>query len=525
MRSNLPVTNREYDYPDGEFLVSKTDAKGRITYANSIFVELSGFTTEELIGAPHNIVRHPDMPTVAFEDLWRTLKKGRAWRGLVKNRRKNGDHYWVEANANPIWEHGQITGYVSLRTKPSRAQVTAAEDLYRRMREGRARNITLNEGRIVSTGILGRLGALGRLSARARLATVMAFAFLGIAGLGGVLIWQPAALTSTPTGWIAAIVSTILASVGWSYWFISRKILVPIEDAVSACHSISGGNVGFVRIDDYHSEADRLVHAIHTMSGSFASIVSNVKGVMNTLESASDQISSTAHSLSQASSEQAASVEETSASIEQMTASIGLNTENAKVTGSMASKAAKEATEGGRAVSSTVEAMKQIAGKIGIVDDIAYQTNLLALNAAIEAARAGEYGKGFAVVAAEVRKLAERSQVAAQEIGQLASNSVTMAEQAGKLLDAMVPNINKTSDLVQEIASTSSEQAGGVGQINSAMGQLNQTTQQNASASEELAATAEEMNGQTEELQVVMSFFNLDTVIQGESPITLAGAA
>jgi methyl-accepting chemotaxis protein len=213
-------------------------------------------------------------------------------------------------------------------------------------------------------------------------------------------------------------------------------------------------------------------------------------------------------------------VEETTASIEEMTASISQNTENAKVTDSMAGKASKQATEGGQAVGSTVEAMKKIAGKIGIVDDIAYQTNLLALNAAIEAARAGEHGKGFAVVAAEVRKLAERSQIAAQEIGELAGSSVSLAEKAGKLLDEMVPSINKTSELVQEIAAASSEQSSGVAQINSAMGQLNQTTQQNASASEELAATAEEMSSQTEQLQSVMTFFKLDNASeQGASQI------
>jgi methyl-accepting chemotaxis protein len=192
-----------------------------------------------------------------------------------------------------------------------------------------------------------------------------------------------------------------------------------------------------------------------------------------------------------------------------MSASISQNTENAKVTDGMAAKAAKEATEGGAAVKETVSAMKQIAGKIGIIDDIAYQTNLLALNAAIEAARAGEHGKGFAVVAAEVRKLAERSQVAAQEIGELAGDSVMQAETAGKLLDAMVPSINKTSDLVQEITAASEEQTAGVGQINTAMNQMNQITQQNASASEELAATAEEMSGQAEQLQELMAFFKL----------------
>jgi methyl-accepting chemotaxis protein len=194
----------------------------------------------------------------------------------------------------------------------------------------------------------------------------------------------------------------------------------------------------------------------------------------------------------------------------------------------MATKAAQEAADGGQSVKETVEAMKQIAGKIGIIDDIAYQTNLLALNAAIEAARAGEHGKGFAVVAAEVRKLAERSQVAAQEIGELAGSSVKLAERAGTLLDEMVPTIRKTSDLVQEIASASSEQSACVGQINGAMGQLNQATQQNASASEELAATAEEMGGQAEQLQQLMQFFKVEEEGGGRAPVrstTRASAA
>jgi methyl-accepting chemotaxis protein len=219
--------------------------------------------------------------------------------------------------------------------------------------------------------------------------------------------------------------------------------------------------------------------------------------------------------LSQAASEQAAGVEQTSASIEQMTSSIAQNTENAKITDGMASKAAKDASDGGEAVNATVDAMKQIAKKIGIIDDIAAQTNLLALNAAIEAARAGEHGKGFAVVAAEVRKLAERSQVAAQETGEVASSSVELAEKAGRLLAEIVPNIRKTSDLVQEITAASTEQSSGVGQINSAVSQLSQTTQQNASSSEELAATSEEMSNQAEQLQQTMSFFKLDSNVRG----------
>ncbi|MGM9512850.1 methyl-accepting chemotaxis protein [Roseateles sp. DB2] len=250
-----------------------------------------------------------------------------------------------------------------------------------------------------------------------------------------------------------------------------------------------------------------LLAAMKTMVDKLSHVVSEVSSGAAGITGAAEQVSATAQTLSQATNEQAAGVEETSASVEQMTASISQNTENAKVTDAMASKAATEAAEGGDAVKATVAAMKQIAKKIVIIDDIAYQTNLLALNAAIEAARAGEHGKGFAVVAAEVRKLAERSQVAAQEIGEVASNSVDLAERAGQLLDEIVPSIKKTSDLVQEITAASEEQSSGVSQINAAIGQLSQTTQQNAASSEELAATAEEMSSQAEELQSIIAFF------------------
>ena len=307
------------------------------------------------------------------------------------------------------------------------------------------------------------------------------------------------------------IVGIIALAIGVAAAFgVTRSITRPVNTAVEVANSLARGDLSVQIKSPGKDEIGQLLIAMQNMVEKLAQIIGEVRGAATSLSSASEEVSTTAQNLSQGSSEQAASVEETSASVEQMSASINQNSENSKVTDSIASKAALDADEGGAAVKETVLAMKSIAEKVGIIDDIAYQTNLLALNAAIEAARAGEHGKGFAVVAAEVRKLAERSQVAAQEIGEVAQNSVSLAETAGRLLDAIVPSIKKTSDLVQEISAASEEQSSGASQINIAMEQLSKVTQMGASSSEELAATAEEMSSQAEQLQQLMSFFKLE---------------
>ena len=291
-----------------------------------------------------------------------------------------------------------------------------------------------------------------------------------------------------------------------------EAVVGPLNEIKRVLAALSEGDLTKTIDKEYEGAFTEMKEYANNTVLKLSMIIAEVNTTADSLASAAAQVSSTAQSLSQAASEQAAGVEETSSSMEQMTASIAQNTDNAKITDGMASKAASEAVEGGEAVKATVTAMKQIAQKIGIIDDIAYQTNLLALNAAIEAARAGEHGKGFAVVAAEVRKLAERSQVAAQEISTVATGSVELAEKAGSLLDEIVPSIKKTSNLVQEISAASQEQSTGLGQINTAVTQLSQTTSQNAAASEELAATAQEMGNQAELLQRSMAFFKAGEV-------------
>jgi methyl-accepting chemotaxis protein len=310
--------------------------------------------------------------------------------------------------------------------------------------------------------------------------------------------------------WIAG--SLTVASLLLALWFtfVVRGIIASLRRAVVSAERIADGDLS-ERIEvSRMDETGQLLLSMKHIVERLAHTIGEIRAAADQLTDASAQINGTAQTLSQSSSEQAASVEETTASIEEISASIEHTSENARATDDIAGLTAQEAAEGGTAVRDTVSAMQQIAERIGIVDDIAYQTNLLALNAAIEAARAGEAGRGFAVVASEVRKLAERSQHAAQEISALAANSVSTAERAGSLLEKIVPDVRRTSELIQEIAASSTEQAAGIGQISTAMGQLSQASQHNASASEELAATAEQMGSQAQQLHELMEYFRID---------------
>ncbi len=291
---------------------------------------------------------------------------------------------------------------------------------------------------------------------------------------------------------------------------LSNNITRPLKEAVDVSNKLAAGDLTISVDVKGKDETGQLLSAMKNMVDKLKYVVVDVKTASDNVASGSQQLSAGSEQMSQGTTEQAASAEEASSSVEEMNATIKQNTDNAQQTEKIALKSAGDAQESGKAVSETVTAMKDIASKISIIEEIARQTNLLALNAAIEAARAGEHGKGFAVVAAEVRKLAERSQVAAAEISQLSSTSVQVAEKAGQMLAKLVPDIQKTAELVQEISAASKEQTSGSDQINSAIQQLNQVIQQNAGAAEEMASTAEELSSQAQQLQATISFFKVD---------------
>jgi methyl-accepting chemotaxis protein len=306
---------------------------------------------------------------------------------------------------------------------------------------------------------------------------------------------------------VAFVGAGVLLAVGLGI-FIARIISVPLRKGVDFATQVANGDLTR-KIDlNRKDEIGELADAMNAMVDKLKEIVNEVISGSDNVASGSTELSSSAESMSQGASEQAAAAEEASSSMEQMTSNIRQNADNALQTEKIAVKSASDARDGGAAVLQTVAAMKEIAGKINIIEEIARQTNLLALNAAIEAARAGEHGKGFAVVASEVRKLAERSQKAAGEISELSGSSVEVAENAGAMLTKMVPDIQRTAELVQEISASCKEQDTGAEQINKAMQQLDQVIQQNASASEEMASTSEELSSQAEQLQAAIGFFN-----------------
>ncbi|MBV8124670.1 MAG: PAS domain-containing protein [Paucibacter sp.] len=512
MRNNQPVTQRQYEFAADATLMSTTDSQSYVTYANEAFVEVSGFSREEIAGQPHNFVRHPDMPPEAFADMWATLKGGEPWTALVKNRRKNGDHYWVRANAIPVVRNGRQTGYMSVRTKPTAAEIEGAGALYREFREGRAGNRRFHKGIIVRSGwqAISSLGQTLSLRGRIRLNIGALWGLttllgLGLGGLHG-LAW---------VGGVGAAVAIAMC------WLFEAQFAAPMEAMLKQALGVATGDNRDVSVMDRVDEIGMTMRTISQLGLMFRWLIDDVSQQVMTVQSAVTEIAQGNTDLSGRTEQAAASVEQTASSMEQMSATVKTNAETSDQATRLAGAARDAAASGGRVVSEVVSTMgtisessRRIADIVGVIDSLAFQTNILALNAAVEAARAGEQGRGFAVVAGEVRALAQRSASAAKEIRDLIGASVEKVEAGSKLVDDagramhdIVAQVNRVSDLNGEISSATREQTQGIAQVSQAVAHLDQITQQNAALVEQSAAASQSLKQQAERLVEAVSVF------------------